>query len=179
MKRTFVALVVSATALGGGSVAWAQTAPTAGRSPSAEQQAKRAAVKACREAAAPTKDREALKACLEKAGITRRPRPVAKAVRRSVHGELVVKGKDGTFQTVQVDRGTVTSSSTTQIVLARKDGVTVTLALTSETRYRGIDGAAAIRRGEPAQVVSKDGKALGVRQGAGGNKAPGPVVPKG
>lgn len=178
MKRTVVLLLVATLGLGGSSMAWAQTAdPPA---PSPEREARKAAAKACREQVAATKDRDALKACLGRAGIEPRPGGPGKLRRRSVHGEHIVKGRDGTFRTVQVDRGTVGPATTaTRIVVVRRDGVTVTLALTAETRYRGIDGAAAIRQGEPAQVISEGGTALGVRQKAAGNKAPGPVVPRG
>lgn len=178
MKRVLASVVISGLTLAGGSVAWAQAPPKA---TPAERDARKAAAKACVAEAAQTKDRAALKACLEAAGIDRRPaakRRTAPAGSRGVHGEMVVKAKDGTFQTVEFDRGKVAEATTmSSIVLDRPDGQSVTLALTDTTRYRGIDGAAAIRKGRPAQVISKDGKALVVKQGNPGNKAPRAVVP--
>ncbi|MGH9165189.1 MAG: hypothetical protein ACRDZW_06745 [Acidimicrobiales bacterium] len=172
---TTAVLSAAGLALAGGSAAMAQTDPP-----------KRAAVQACRQAAAPTKDRESFQACLAKAGVTGRPGRPAKGpghgpamARRAVHGEFTVKGKDGTFQTLTFDRGTVATATTAnRIVLTRPDGPTVSFELTADTRYKGIANAAAIEKGKPAYVVSKAGKAVLVAQHKAGNKAPRPVVPK-
>jgi hypothetical protein len=94
-------------------------------------------------------------------------------LRRAVHGDLVVRGQDGRFESLTFDRGTVNEATdTSKLVLDRPDGKQVTLELTAETRYRGVEGAAQLREGERAMATSRDGKALSVRQG-GPNKGPG------
>jgi len=86
---------------------------------------------------------------------------------------------------VAFDRGKVNETSDGgKIVIDRPDGQHVTLALTPETKYHGIQDASQLRKGEPAAVTSRDGKALTVAQrdpdktspGAG-NKDGGPGVP--
>ena len=86
-------------------------------------------------------------------------------LRRAVHGDLVVRGQDGRFESLTFDRGTVNEATdTSKLVLDRPDGKQVTLELTSETRYRGMEGAAQVREGQPAVATSRDGNALSVRQ---------------
>ncbi len=102
-------------------------------------------------------------------GERRAPGPL----RRAVHGDLIVRGPDGRFESLTFDRGTVNEATdTSTLVVDRPDGKQVTLELTVETRYRGVEGAAQVREGERAVVTSRDGKALSVRQG-GPNKGPG------
>jgi hypothetical protein len=173
----------------------------------AERQAKREALKACLEAAG--EDAAARQACMP-AGM---PGPAHKGpggpghpgplgglplLGRAVHGDVVVPGPtEGAWQTVTFDRGKVDEATdASKIVLDRPDGATVTIALTADTKYHMIADAGAIREGEPAMVVSKDGKALQVvqpdprhRKGPGpgpggpppeavpGNNGDAPVVP--
>lgn len=86
-------------------------------------------------------------------------------LRRAVHGDLVVRGEGGKFETVTFDRGEVDPSSDGgKVVIERPDGPKVTLQLTPETRYRGVRDATRLRKGEPAVVTSRDGKALTVAQ---------------
>jgi hypothetical protein len=81
-----------------------------------------------------------------------------------VHGDVIVKGKDGKFVTVTFDKGKVTSHSDGSITLARADGPSVTVKLDGSTKYRGITSASDIQDGKGAIVVSKDGTATAVAQ---------------
>jgi hypothetical protein len=86
------------------------------------------------------------------------------ALGRAVHGDLIVRGKDGAFEEVTFDRGTLTAVSATSLTLHRPDGVDVTVKLDGETRYRGVENAAALKKDQPVAVVSKDGTAKVVMQ---------------
>jgi hypothetical protein len=83
---------------------------------------------------------------------------------RAVHGDLIVRGKDGGFEEVTFDRGTLTAVSATSLTLHRPDGVDVTVKLDDQTRYRGVENAAALQKDQPVAVVSKDGTARVVMQ---------------
>jgi hypothetical protein len=83
---------------------------------------------------------------------------------RAVHGDLIVKNKDGAFEKVTFDRGTLTAVSATSLTLHRPDDVDVTVKLDSDTRYRGVENAAALQKDKPVAVVSKDGTAKVVMQ---------------
>jgi hypothetical protein len=74
------------------------------------------------------------------------------------------KAQDGTFEEVTFDRGTLTAVSATSVTLHRPDGVDVTLKLDGDTRYRGVENAAALQTDKPAAVISKDGTAKVVMQ---------------
>jgi hypothetical protein len=88
-------------------------------------------------------------------------------LRRADHGTVEVKNKDGSWVTVTFDRGTVTAASASSITLQRPDGQSVTIALTADTRYRGISSADQIATGKAAIVASdSNGNALLVAQGA-------------
>lgn len=86
-------------------------------------------------------------------------------LRRAEHAELIVRGKGGSWVTIVADRGTVTAIGATSIEISRPDGVSVTAALTSSTRFpRG--GRQAIAVGDHVVVVQVDGTArLVVRLG--------------
>jgi hypothetical protein len=89
-------------------------------------------------------------------------RPGADVLGRAIHGDVVVRTGEGAFDTVTFDRGEVDESTTAeQIVIDRPDGTTVRVALTDDTKYKGAEG---IRKGAPALVVHKDGKARTVAQ---------------
>lgn len=191
LKRNLPLLVVAGLVLGGAAVAWAGGLPArptlvaaqAGETPSTtaparltpeEREAKMQALRTCLQQAG--QDDAARRACFDAAGV-RKPRiagehhkpgrPGAGALGRAVHGTVVVPGENGSWQEVTFDRGTVAAATDeSKIVLDRPDGQSVTLSLTADTRYHGIDGAGAIREGRPALVVSKDGKATQVVQGA-------------
>jgi hypothetical protein len=96
----------------------------------------------------------------------RRPRPMKPdaLVGRTVHGDLIVGTKDGTFQKVTVDRGKLVSVDGDKLTIERADGPKVTVTLTDDTRYVGVDSKDGLKEGQPTLVVSKDGKAVGVGQ---------------
>jgi len=62
----------------------------------------------------------------------RGPGPMGEAL----HGELVVKGDDGTISTVRQVRGTVTAVSATSITVEAEDGYTGTFAIAADTEVR-------------------------------------------
>jgi hypothetical protein len=92
-------------------------------------------------------------------------RPGADVLGRAIHGDVVVRTGEDTFDTLTFDRGEVDESTTAeQLVIDRPDGTTVRVALTRDTKYKGVEGAEGIREGAPAFVVHKDGKARTVAQ---------------
>lgn len=86
-------------------------------------------------------------------------------LRRSVHGDLIVRTDDGTFEEVSFDRGEVTEVSSHSLSLERPDGVAVTVALSDATEYHGVDGPGEVEVGGRVFVVSADGTARHVAQG--------------
>jgi hypothetical protein len=84
--------------------------------------------------------------------------------RRAVHGDVVVKAKDGSFVTVTFDRGTVTAANDTSVTLQRPDNQTVTLAVNGDTKVHGAASAAALQTGKDAVVISKSGTATQILQ---------------
>src|SRR5712691_3388658 len=80
-------------------------------------------------------------------------------LRRVVHGDLIVRTKDG-FENVTVDRGKVTASSASSITIERPDGVSVTKTVTADTKFRGIHSADQLAHDKGALVVSKGDTAV-------------------
>src|SRR5436190_10044865 len=145
LKRNLAVLVLVGALLGGGAYAWAQTSDTSpaapGTGPKTGQQAPNG-----------------------KGG--------AKGMlRRVVHGDLVVRGKDG-FQNVTYDRGKEDGVSDNTLTITRPDGKKVSVKLTSDTKYKGVKDASELQAGRPTLVVSKDGNALIVGQRSGDRKGP-------
>jgi hypothetical protein len=87
------------------------------------------------------------------------PGPLA----RAVHGDLIVRTQDG-FEPVTFDRGTLTSADDDSLTLHRPDGADVTVKLSDDTRYVGVENAAALEDGKRVTVVHKDGTAKAVIQ---------------
>src|SRR4051794_10506214 len=83
--------------------------------------------------------------------------------KRSVHGEFVVKTKNG-FETFDADKGTDVAAPAGSVSVHRADGPTVTVKVTSDTKFRGIKSAADIRAGKGIVVISKGGNAVLVAQ---------------
>lgn len=77
-----------------------------------------------------------------------------------LHGELVVPDPDSDgYRTVVVQRGEVTSGSSSSVTVTSEDGFAETYQLTDETLYLGgVDGAASLQEGDPVHVT-------GVREG--------------
>ena len=151
LKRNLAVLVLVGALLAGGAYAWAQTsdgspsAPTT--APSGQQ--------------APTAQGKAV----------RRPDNV---LRRVVHGDLIVRGKDG-YQNVTYDRGKEDGVSDNTLTITRPDGKKVSVKLTSDTKYRGVKDASELQAGKPTLVVSKDGNALVVGQRSGDKNGSAPA----
>src|SRR5437899_8921934 len=93
-------------------------------------------------------------------------RHLLRPLRRVVHGDLIVRTKDG-FENVTVDRGKVTAVSASSITIERPDGVSVTKAVTAETKFRGVDSVEHVERGKGALVVSKGNNAVLIAQRGG------------
>jgi hypothetical protein len=83
--------------------------------------------------------------------------------RRTVHGDLTVRTKEG-FQRVAVDRGRLTSVDGATLTVARPDGPVVTFTIDDQTRFRGVESAEQLRTGKPVFVVSVAGVAKAVAQ---------------
>jgi uncharacterized protein DUF5666 len=59
--------------------------------------------------------------------------------RQLLHGERVLKDKDGTIVTVDAQRGTVTAISPSSMTVRSSDGTTWTWTLNGNTKVRGAD----------------------------------------
>jgi hypothetical protein len=88
-------------------------------------------------------------------------------LRRVVHGDLTVRGKQG-FQNVTYDRGMVTAKGDASFTITRPDKVTVTIKVSDTTRYRGIQSFDQLQVNKPAIVLSQGGNAVMVGQRVGG-----------
>jgi hypothetical protein len=153
LKRNLAVLVLAAVLLGGGAFAWAQTSDGSSSAPTVTPTAQQA----------PNQPGRNGRQGGRGAGI----------LRRVVHGDLVVRGKDG-FQNVTYDRGKEDGVSGDTLTITRPDDKKVSVKLTSDTKYRGVKDASELKAGRETLVLSKDGKALVVGQpsgdkGQGGN----------
>src|SRR3954453_22238471 len=79
------------------------------------------------------------------------------------HGDIIVRTKDGTFQSVAIDRGKVQSVDGDKLTIVRPDGPTVVVTVDASTKYRGISGLQELTKDARVGVASRDGKALLVR----------------
>ena len=136
LKRNLAILTLAVALVGGGAVAWAQTNDTSPSAPQSGQQAPNG-----------------------KAGANG-------LLRRVVHGDLIVRGKDG-FQNVTYDRGKEDGVSNGTLTITRPDNKKVSVKLTGDTKYRGVQDASQLQAGKQTLVVSKDGNALIVGQRSG------------
>ena len=93
-------------------------------------------------------------------------RHLRRPLHRAVHGDLVVRTKTG-FENVTVDRGKVTAASASSVTIERPDGVSVTKAVTADTKFRGVDSADQLVHDKGAIVVSKGDTAVLVGQRPG------------
>jgi hypothetical protein len=141
LKRNLAVLVLVGALLAGGAYAWAQTSDTSPAAPTTTP-------KSGQQANGRHGGREA--------GI----------LRRVVHGDLIVRGKDG-FQNVTYDRGKEDGVSDNTLTITRPDGKKVSVKLTGDTKYRGVKDASQLQAGKQTLVLSKDGNALMVAQRSG------------
>jgi hypothetical protein len=74
---------------------------------------------------------------------------------RGMHGEWVVKGKDGKPVTLETIRGTVSAVSSSSVTVKAEDGFTATFATNSDTKVRGggADSLGDVKAGAKAAVV--------------------------
>jgi len=89
-----------------------------------------------------------------------------RALGRGLHGEFVVKGKDGAYVTLVSVRGEVTAVSATSITFKAEDGFTATYAVNSDTKVRGkdVDKIADVKVGDQGGAVgTKSGSTLTAR----------------
>jgi hypothetical protein len=192
LKRNLGVLMVAGLVVGGGAVAWAEGAPA--RPTVTVDPATKAQLKTCLQQARANQDKAAAQKCFADAGVTPGHKGAGGAGRggggggdtlgagRMVHGDLIVQAKDGTFQHVTVDRGTLLSKDGGSITVKRADGPTVTIKVDANTKYLGGGSLNTLETGKPVGVLSKDGTATVVRQpkpkpapapGAGTGTAPG------
>ncbi len=148
IKRHLAGLVVAALVAGGGAAAWA-AAPSGDSGTQTGQPAQAS------QPAQPGQQGQQQRG--RKAG-------AGAIVRRTVHGDLVVRGKGGTFQNVTLDRGTVQAKGDNTLTLKRPDGPVVTVKVDANTRYRGVSSFDQVQTGQPAIVLSHDGTAIAVAQ---------------
>ena len=146
LKRNLAVLVLTGALLAGGAIAWAQTSDS---SPTA-----------------PTPSTSTAVAPNARQAPGQRGQRANGILRRVVHGDLIVRGKDG-FQNVTYDRGKEDGVSGGTLTITRPDGKKVDVKLTSDTKYKGVKDASQLQAGKPTLVVSKDGNALVVGQRAG------------
>jgi hypothetical protein len=75
----------------------------------------------------------------DKAGAGTRHKIRRAAIVRGMHGEWVVKGKDGKPVTLLTIRGEITAVSPTSVTVKAEDGVSETFTVTSDTKVKGAD----------------------------------------
>ncbi len=149
LKRNLAVLVLVGALLGGGAYAWAQTSDTSPAAPTTAPSGQQAPAN----------------------GRAHRANGV---LRRVVHGDLIVRGKNG-FQNVTYDRGKEDGVSDNTLTITRPDGKKVSVKLTPDTKYRGVKDASQLQAGKPTLVLSKDGNALMVGQRSGDKNGSAPA----
>jgi hypothetical protein len=111
-----------------------------------------------------------------RAAATGAPSPAAAGgkagvLKGAIHGELLVRGQDGSTHTVTFDRGKVSSVSASSITIQRPDGVSVSDDLTDQTVFNGTPRDQ-LASGTPVIVVSEGHSATHVvTKGAGAQAA--------
>ena len=82
------------------------------------------------------------------------PRARRALIGRGMHGEWVVKGKDGKPVTLETIRGTVTAVGSSSLTVKAEDGFTETFATNSDTKVRGgADSLGGVKVGAKGAVV--------------------------
>jgi len=146
LKRNIAVLTIAVVVLGTGAYAWAQGAP------------ERPTTTTLEPGSAQPKSRPG--------GARGEARRARRFARRAIHGDLIVRSRQG-FENVTFDKGDVVRHSATSITVKRADGVEVTKTIDGSTRFRGIQSADGIVDGRPALVVSKGETAVLVAQRSG------------
>jgi hypothetical protein len=101
----------------------------------------------------------------DKADHRRAKRAGRALIGRGMHGEWVVKGKDGKPVTLETIRGTVTAVGSSRLTVKAEDGFTETFATNSDTMVRGgADTLGAVKVGAKGAVVGvKSGSTVTAR----------------
>jgi len=131
---------------------------------------KRAELQACvkPKVDAGTDRKAAVKECAAQLGTTagqgRKPGGKPHRLGRAAHAEFVVPKRDaeGQWETIVVDRGTVTAASAAAVSVQRPDGPAVTVKVTGATKVKGAASAAALAVGREVVVVSAAGEARSI-----------------
>jgi len=94
-----------------------------------------------------------------KAAATGAPAPDAAGgkagvLKGAIHGDLLVRAKDGSTKTVTFDRGKVTAITGSSITIERPDGVSVSKDLNDQTAFNGMTKDK-VTSGTPVIVVSE------------------------
>ena len=90
----------------------------------------------------------------DKADHPRAERAKRALIGRGMHGEWVVKGKDGKPVTLETIRGTVTAVGSSSLTVKAEDGFTETFATSSDTKVRGgADSLGGVKVGAKGAVV--------------------------
>jgi hypothetical protein len=79
-------------------------------------------------------------------------------LKRTIHAQLIVRGKSGQWVTVDLDRGKITTISSTSITIKRADGVSVSATITPSTRFRRATESE-LMTGDPVVLVQVGGDA--------------------
>ena len=84
---------------------------------------------------------------------------------RGMHGEWVVKGKDGKPVTLETIRGTVTAVGSSKLTVKAEDGFSETFATNSDTKVRGgADALGDVKVGARGAVIGvKSGNTITAR----------------
>lgn len=109
---------------------------------------------------------------------TPKAHPHRTLLERTDHATIEVRGKGkGKWVTIELDRGKVTSASSSSIALSLPDGSHVTETITPSTKFTGIKSASSIRTGVRATVISENGDALRIAQKPLSSPAPNTPAP--
>ena len=146
LKRNLAILALAVALVGGGAVAWAQTGDGSSTPPTTT----------------------AAQPAAQQGGAGKGAQRPAAILRRVIHGDLIVRGKNG-FQNVTYDRGTEDGVSNGTLTITRPDNKKVDVNLTDSTKYRGVQSASQLQAGKQTLVVSQNGNALIVGQRAANN----------
>jgi hypothetical protein len=92
----------------------------------------------------------------DKPGTDRKDKKHARraVIGRGLHGEWVVKGKDGKLVTLVSIRGQVTAVGATSVTVKAEDGFTATFTVNSDTKVKGaVDSMSDVKVGAKGAVV--------------------------
>ena len=83
---------------------------------------------------------------------------VARLIRHTIHAQLIVHTKKG-FETIDIDKGKLTTDSSTAITIERADKASVSATITSSTKFIGLKESE-LGSGDGVVLVQHGGYAL-------------------